>query len=71
MGALVSLPLTITLGRNIELKFRLRMWEEGHMNEPIVRTQGQQNSGKLRWSRRPMQPPTDDQRGERASALTA
>ena len=58
-------------GRNVELKLRLRMWEEGQISEIISKIQGQQHPGPHRRTNRTMQPQTDDQRGKRACALTA
>ena len=55
--------------RNLELKLRLRTWEEGQISELISKISGQHHSGPLRRTKRTMQPQTDEH-GKRACALT-
>ena len=57
--------------RNSELKLRLHLWETGQLSDLISKLLGQQNSGPLRRTARPVQLQTDEQRGKRACALTA
>ena len=59
------------LGSGPPLKLRLQMWETGQIIELISKILVQQHAGPLRRTNRTMQPQTDEQRGNRACALTA
>ena len=57
--------------RKSELKLRLHLWETRQISDLNSKILGQQNSGPLRRAAKRVQTLTDEQRGQRACALTA